>query len=106
MGQYDDRLVAAITSGSHDDLKALEEPFARQAGLNPEHMAARKAETRAKYGRPLNLDGGDLRKAHRPDGEPIVDEADALAFVEALEGLAAIRREARTQRKNSTPRKP
>ena len=103
MGQYDDRLVAAIKSGSHEDLKALEEPFARQAGLNPEHLAERKAATKAKYGRPLTTNDDDLLcKARATDDEPIIDEKDALSFVEALEGLAAIRREARTQRKTRT----
>lgn len=100
MGQYDDRLVAAITSGSHDDLKALEEPFARQIGQDPAAMEARKAATKAKYQRPLNLDDGDLRKSHEAEPEPVVDEKDALAFVQALEGLAAIRKKVRTGRKN------
>lgn len=100
MGEYDKRLSAAL-SGNFDDLKALEEPFARQAGLDPAVMAARKAETRAKYGRPLTTNDDDLRKSRKAKAtdEPIVDEADALAFVAAVEDLAKIRGKVRTARK-------
>ena len=100
MGDYDQKLVAAL-SGDFEEQKKLEEAFARQIGQDPAAMEARKAATRAKYQSPLNAQDSDLlRKSH--EAEPIIDEKDALAFVEALEGLAAIRREARTQRKTRT----
>lgn len=103
MGAYDDRLVAAIKSGSHEDLKALEEPFARQAGLNPEHLAERKAATKAKYGRPATTSSDDLRKAHGTDQEPVVDQAEVLKSIQTIEGLAKIRKRIRI---NRTQRKP
>ena len=98
MGNYDKLLQAAIT-GDFEDQKKLEDAFARQIGQDPALMESRKAATKAKYQRPLNLDDGDLRKSHEAEPEPVVDEKDALAFVQALEGLAAIRRKSRTGRK-------
>jgi len=105
MGELDQKLSAAIKSGSYDDLKALEEPFARQIGQDPAAMEARRQETKAKYGRTVKAPG-DLRKAHKSDQEPMVDEKDALRCIQAIEDLAKIRREARTIRKTRTQPKP
>lgn len=100
MGEYDKRLSAAL-SGNFDDLKALEEPFARQIGQDPAAMEARKAATKAKYQKPLTLNDGDLRKATATD-EPTIDEAAVLKSIQAIEQLAAIRKRIRTGRKKRT----
>lgn len=97
MGQYDDRLSVALT-GDFNDLKALEEPFARSAGLDPAVMEARKAETRAKYDRTVK-EPDDLRKSYAP--EPLVGEAAVLKSIEAIERLAAIRKKVRTGKKRT-----